>query len=281
MRFEISHEIKYRYSSPVFFEPHTLFLRPREDPTQKLFNFEITLDPLPVLSTWEMDAFGNQPYRAWFQGLSDHFTIRVKSDVEVVRTNPFDYLLDATCQELPVRYNAETKSTLMPYQIKNPPAPATESFSKMIAERVDRQTSPFLFELCREIAAEFKIIHRAEGEPWPAAETLEKRTGSCRDLSMLFIECCRAQGLAARFTSGYYEGDPESPEKELHAWCEVYLEGGGWRGFDPTAGLAVAETHIPIAAGNTSKMVAPVTGAFRGNHIISKMTTAVSIRRKS
>ena len=279
MKFEILHEIIYRYTSPVFFEPHTLYLRPREDPSQKLLGFDIALDPQPILNTWEIDSFGNQSYHAWFQGLTDHFTIRSRSEVEISRANPFDYLVETGCQKLPVRYRPEMKPILASYQLNGKHSPAAESFSEMIAERVDHQTVPFLLELAREIASEFKIVHRLDGDPWPSLKTLEKRTGACRDLSVLFMDCCRAQGLAARFTSGYYEGDPDKPEKELHAWCEVYLEGGGWRGFDPTAGLAVAETHIPVAAAHSSKMIAPVLGAFRGNDVSASMKTKVSIRR--
>jgi hypothetical protein len=30
-------------------------------------------------------------------------------------------------------------------------------------------------------------------------------------------------------------------------WAEVYVDGGGWRGFDPTTGLAVGDNHIAVA----------------------------------
>lgn len=281
MRFNIIHEIEYFYSAPVFFEPHTFFMRPREDHSQKLIDFRLAITPHPVLNTWEIDAFGNHPFRAWFQGLSDKFTVTAKSQVEVIRPNPFDYLLEQGCASLPVRYSAPMRSLLSGYGIGLAVHPAVQAFSSLIAERTDRATIPFLSELARELSSEFKRLNRPEGDPWSAAQTLEKRMGACRDLTVLFIECCRAQGLAARFTSGYYEGDPSDPEKELHAWCEVYLEGGGWRGFDPSAGLAVSEAHIPVAAGSIPKVIAPVIGAYRGNGVSSKMTTRVAIQRCS
>jgi len=56
------------------------------------------------------------------------------------------------------------------------------------------------------------------------------------------MEACRALGLAARFVSGYQEGDPNQEERD--AWAEVYLPGAGWRGYDPTNGIAVADRHV-------------------------------------
>ena len=65
---------------------------------------------------------------------------------------------------------------------------------------------------------------------------------------MLFITVCRRYGLAARVVSGYQKGDTQRERRYLHAWPEVYVPGGGWRGYDPTHGLAVSDDHVPIAA---------------------------------
>jgi transglutaminase-like putative cysteine protease len=34
----------------------------------------------------------------------------------------------------------------------------------------------------------------------------------------------------------------------MHAWAEVYLEGGGWREYDPSSDLAVGKGHVAVAA---------------------------------
>jgi transglutaminase-like putative cysteine protease len=81
----------------------------------------------------------------------------------------------------------------------------------------------------------------------------------------LFIEACRCLGLAARFVSGYaLGGTTTGPGASTHAWAEVYLPGGGWKGFDPTLGLLTTTHHVPVAVSRHSEHAMPVTGSFVG-----------------
>ena len=86
------------------------------------------------------------------------------------------------------------------------------------------------------------------------------------------MACCHSAGLAARFVSGYAHVDDHG-DHELHAWAEVYLPGGGWRGYDPTHGLAVADRHVALAAAALPADAAPVSGAFRGSAGATLQTT--------
>jgi transglutaminase-like putative cysteine protease len=100
--------------------------------------------------------------------------------------------------------------------------------------------------------------------PSPAI-TLQKNSGSCRDFATLFIEACRCLGLAARFVSGYMLGGAATGVgASTHAWAEVYLPGGGWKGFDPTLGLLTTTQHVPVAVSRHSEHAMPVTGSFVG-----------------
>ncbi len=153
-----------------------------------------------------------------------------------------------------------------------------EEFAQASAGEAGGETLAFLSNLTRHIHGEHETIIRLQGAPLAAAETLAAGAGACRDLTVLFIEAARALGLAARFVSGYLATQTEGSEHELHAWAEVYLPGAGWRGYDPTSGLAVAERHIRVAAAANSNGAAPTSGRFRSSTASSEMETDVKVR---
>ena len=123
---------------------------------------------------------------------------------------------------------------------------------------------------------------REEGAPNTPEVTLLSRKGSCRDYAVLFSALCRAMGLATRFVSGYYTGaapvDLPNQTHHLHAWVEVFLPGGGWRGYDPTQHEVVSGNHIPLAASCLPEEITPVYGTYRGA-ATSILTTNVFIER--
>jgi transglutaminase-like putative cysteine protease len=75
----------------------------------------------------------------------------------------------------------------------------------------------------------------------------------------------RCLGLAARFASGYlYAPLMSETVGSTHAWAEVYLPGGGWKGFDPTIGDIVGKDHISVAVSRLPESVPPISGSYSG-----------------
>jgi len=91
------------------------------------------------------------------------------------------------------------------------------------------------------------------------------------------MAACRNYGLATRFVSGYQEGDSDMTHRHLHAWVEVYIPGGGWRGYDPSHGLAVADRHIALSASYAPAGTLPVKGNFRGTGVTAEMKYFISL----
>ena len=96
------------------------------------------------------------------------------------------------------------------------------------------------------------------------AETLEKKSGSCRDFAALFIDACRCLGLAARFVSGYMYHSEIEGRMSMHAWAEVYLPGAGWIGFDPSWGILAASQYVPVAVSQHPENSTPISGVYIG-----------------
>lgn len=65
-------------------------------------------------------------------------------------------------------------------------------------------------------------------------KALDTRKGDCGVQSMTFITLCRAAGVPARWQSGW-ETKPD--QRNMHDWCEFYVEPWGWLPADPSYGL--------------------------------------------
>jgi transglutaminase-like putative cysteine protease len=267
MRISITHNTTYKYTEGVFLDPHTIRLRPKCDASQSLVSFEIEVDPAPDGMADIVDVAGNDSICAWFSGRHGELTITTKSVVDTLRSNPYDYIIiEPGVTKIPAFYPKYYVPALRAFMSRNTePEGQVDKFVFEIFEESGPDTLAFLAALNSRIYNDFEQVIRHEGPPYPAEVTLGFGRGACRDLTMLFIEACRSVGLAARFISGYREAELMSGERQLHAWAEVYLPGGGWRGYDPSSGLAVSDSHVAVAAGVIPEEAAPVTGSYRGS----------------
>jgi transglutaminase-like putative cysteine protease len=268
MRYKIFHNTTYTYERPVYLEPHTVRLRSRTNGNQTLHRFSLEISPEPIGVSEILDIEGNAITKIWFNEPTDHLSIKVTSEVETHCTNPFHYLLEPWAIHLPIDYSSSMLNQLQPYlhppKISATPDPIIYDLAQEICHEADRKTDLFLTQLNQQIYDNCKHTIREKGAPLPAGITWKQKLGSCRDLAVVFIEVCRVVGLAARFVSGYREGDVTKEERHLHAWAEVYLPGAGWRGYDPTEGLVVADRHIALVASALPKNASPIYGSFRG-----------------
>ncbi len=280
MILQISHVIQYSYSTPVFLEPHVFRLRPRNDPSLQIKNFSLSITPQPVGLHEFLDAEGNLTTCAWFEDLIDSLSISTVSEIKTIPINPFDYLVtESRFLHLPAVYSSNDTAALAPCLGGDGHDDLVKSFAAPIIKKSGGETIPFLSLLNMTIYEEFKVENREQGEPLPPAVLLQKKQGACRDLAVLFMACCRSAGIAARFVSGYHQGDEKAETRDLHAWAEVYMPGCGWKGYDPTLGLAVTEQHVPLAASWRTAGAAPVAGNYRGTGVSSTIDFKIDIRR--
>jgi transglutaminase-like putative cysteine protease len=277
MKFTIRHHTIYRYSHPVRLGPQLLRFHPRDDGAQRVLDHQISITPTPIGHNDHICMEGNRVTEVWFEGETDCFEIDVNMQVETLRRNASDFILAPESAVLPISH-AHDVACAQCYLQRTDADDAVTAFAAELSLAVNRDTLSFLERLNRQIFAEFRQVTRNKGEPQSPALTLHTRHGACRDLSVLFVDCCRAEGIPARFASGYQKGHDRLERRYLHAWPEVYLPGAGWRGFDPTHGEAVADTHVTVAAAAHPRNTMPVTGTFLGERVTSALDFTVEIQ---
>lgn len=278
MLFRLSHALCYTYEAPVLLAPQLLHLHPRPGLHLHVSSYALQISPQPSQVVLKLDAEGNPCHLLWFAGTpTDRLSIQMQATVENTLGNVFDFVIyPFENQQLPVTYTPEEQHLLQLYLKDSLPA-EVHSFAARQAAEANGQTLPFLTGLNQTIRRSFHYEIREEGPARLPAETLALRSGSCRDYAVLYAACCQAQGLAARFVSGYYHGSPDEPQY-LHAWAEVYLPGAGWRGFDPTQNLVAGLHHLPLAASALPERVSPLTGVYRGE-AASRLQAMVQVNR--
>jgi transglutaminase-like putative cysteine protease len=282
MHFEIEHVTTYTYNRPVHLGPHVLRLKPRCDGSQQLLAYSCEVSPRPSLQCSALDAEGNVVTRLWFIGETPELRIASALRLETLQENPYDYLLETPATSLPMPYNEREAPLLAAYRYPGTPPGSVITLAMQLARRAGRNTLAFLDGLNDMLHRDFKHEIRPVGPPQSPEFTLERGRGACRDLAVLFITLCRLEGIAARFVSGYQaRAAIERPHRYLHAWPEVYLPGGGWRGYDPSHGNAVANAHVAVAAAGNPADAAPIEGTFYGAGASSSLEYALDIKTRS
>jgi transglutaminase-like putative cysteine protease len=272
MRFSVCHETRYRYSAPVRLGAHVLRLNPRADGVRILAT-SLTVDPAPAERHDATDRFGNRVTHANFAGFSDLLRIESRFDVDTLAPAP---LHDPGLPRLP--WSSSPHDGLADYRPDSAQDAAVQEFA--VAQATDSAWAalPFLDRLCQTLFTRMDRHIRVEGAAQAPAHTLAIGHGACRDITVLFMAACRSLGIAARFVSGYQaKADSPDGQRHMHAWPEVFLPGLGWRGFDPTHGIAVTDGHVALCAAPQQAATMPVDGGFYGDDVTATLYYHVEI----
>lgn len=268
MLLDITHTLFYSYSTRISLTPHTLYVMPKASPNQEVHKYELSIHPKPSFLVKNVDAEGNIQHIAYINEPCTSFDVRVHFQISTLDFNPFDFVyFPFEAKELPFSYPEKEKALLGAYLNQEQVTTAIHHFARRLAAEKNWVTADFLTHLSTYIRANFTYEKREFGAANTAEKTLLSAKGTCRDFAVLMIAACKALGIAARFVSGYCFGS-ELQAHELHAWVEVFLPGGGWRGFDPTEGKAVDKNYIMLASSAQPELINPVTGSFRSDEAV-------------
>ncbi len=268
----LRHVTEYTYERAVTLSPQQVRLRPAPHCRTRILSYSQRVTPANHFINWQQDPQGNYVARLTFPDKVHSLRVEVDLVAEMAVYNPFDFFLEPSVEQFPFTYDEVQLRELDPFLRLEPLTPLLREYLATI-DRTPRRTIDVLVGLNQQLQSDVRYVVRLEPGVQTPDETLTLRSGSCRDTTWLLVQLCRRLGLAARFVSGYLiqlvadvkpVSGPAGPAQDftdLHAWCEVYLPGAGWVGFDPTSGLLAGEGHLPLACTPEPVSAAPITGA--------------------
>ncbi|MGA9001169.1 MAG: transglutaminase family protein, partial [Pseudolabrys sp.] len=249
----VRHATNYRYARPVTFGQHRLMLRPRDSHDLRLVGAELTLSP-PGSVRWMHDVFGNSVALVDFQTPAAMLTITSTLRIERFALEGLQFPLAPDAELYPFIYSSSDRvdlGRLLEQHYPDPNGVLARWADSFVTSRPMR-TLDLLTNMNAALKPDIVYAERHESGTQSPAETLEKKTGACRDFAMTFIEAARYLGFGARFVSGYLydpaldRGDATQAVAATHAWAEVYLPGAGWIEYDPTDVLIAGENLIRV-----------------------------------
>lgn len=225
-----------------------------------------------------LDIGGGRAAMLTLMGSTESLTIATSDLISFSDYNPYDFLVyPGEALQLDGLAERVRRPELSPYLHREAPEATVDAFAHEMVGAAGGETLPFLILLSERLNREFDYAVRETGVAQSPPQTLAQGRGACRDFAVLYMDVCRAAGVPARFVSGYHADTSSEDAVHMHAWVEVYIPGAGWRGFDPTNGIAATNRYIATAAAVSPDDAAPITGTFRGDGAVTELRTDVQM----
>jgi transglutaminase-like putative cysteine protease len=252
MQLTIRHETRYSYSAPLAYTIQQLHLTPRVEPQQHVLSWQIAMPGHVHAYT---DAFGNLSHMMTLDTAHQALSIVAYGAVET--TMPDQGRVPGGDAVSPLIFTVPTRLTA-----------ATPGICELAASCLPdgRATTRDLMCLAEHIFGAVRYQSGATAVDTTASDALALGRGVCQDHAHLFLACCHAQGIPARYVSGYI--DPENTEHAAsHAWVDAWAEDrdySGWVSIDVTHARLMTDAYCRLAVGRDYEGAAPVRGVRRG-----------------
>jgi transglutaminase-like putative cysteine protease len=268
-RYRIIHCTEYRYSDVVTSSYGRGFLTPRDLARQRCLHHELHIDPEPADRSTSPDGYGN--ISTYFHITTAHSALSVTSAsvVEVDPVPPHEYSTGpAIAPWEAARPTGLAGALATEFSLDLQPPEITDAIRAYAAPSfaAARPLIDALGDLSSRIYADFTYRSGSTTVSTGVDEVVAAREGVCQDFARLAIACLRANGLAARYVSGYLATDPPPGKERMvgvdatHAWAAVWTPGDVWLAFDPTNAQMVDERYIVVGWGRDYADIPPLQG---------------------
>jgi transglutaminase-like putative cysteine protease len=275
MLFDVRHETRFHYASPVSISHQLLKLRPRRSSRQNVHDVHVDVTPGPFMHKSWVDYFGNEVEFLTVQEPHRDLIIVGHSQVEVLPGMnimlDFSPAWEIVAQTMQTPTNSEALGASQ-YCFTSPYVGVHAELRDYALETFTpgRPLLDAAMALTTRIFEEFTYKGGVTDIYTPVVDVLRLKKGVCQDFAHLQIACLRAIGLPARYVSGYLMTRPPPGREKLegadesHAWLSVWCPELGWVDFDPTNNLIPNLEHITVAWGRDYGDVSPVSGFIFG-----------------
>jgi len=288
----IHHKTEYRYAHPVAFGEHRIMLRPRDGHDLRVLSGNLEIVPQPMSLRWIHDVFGNSVAIATFDERAETLIFTSTATVEHNPAEAFALTPDDPAYFYPFLYDEEEFPDLVQFitpQYGDPQGELTAWALNFLDAEGPTPTFRILSGMTHGIREAFTYRRRHEQGTQLPLDTLQTRSGTCRDYALFMIEALRRLGIAARFVSGYLSISGDRAQDDgaqdygaqdfgaqdydgghvgggsTHAWVQVYLPSAGWIEFDPTNGIVGNRDLIRVAVARDPRQVIPLHGTYLGS----------------
>ena len=300
--YRVTHRTTYSYGAEMLDGYSVANLLARPTPTQRVLSTRLTTQPDVDERDDRVDVFGNNVVQLGIHRPHTELIVDVETEaiVEPMLPPRIDPPWEQAAQAT-AALRGPASIAVMPFlapsrfvplrplldpdgrQTFDPRVELRDSFTdcfvpgSSILDVIDR--------VCQSIFRGFRFDPTSTTVSTPLLDVLRQRSGVCQDFAHLAVGVFRANGLAARYVSGYIETEPPPGEPKTigadasHAWVSVWVPDHGWVDLDPTNGIVGPDRHVTVGWGRDYADVAPIRGVVIGPTTTQRLDVAVDVVR--
>lgn len=260
MKLTVTHVTEYTYDTPQKAVLQSLRLVPSDFSGQRVADWSVAVDG-GVMGSRFRDGAGDLTETWRVRGPVETVTVSVAG---VVDTTDMAGVLRGHREKVPpMAYLRSTRMTRGDKALADLAATALDGRAE--GAKLDRAHA-----LAEAITGAVAFTAGSTDSTTTATEALAAGAGVCQDFAHLMIAAAIGAGIPARYVAGYlFAGDgadatATAAASASHAWAELFIDGLGWVGFDPSNACCPDDRYIRLCSGFDAFDAAPIRGLASG-----------------